>query len=368
MPRRERSTMVPTVLAAGLLSCGSALLAQESLPSSNSALNEATQDPALRNEIIVTGERPYDEETLRESVRDIAMRGRLLQRPLPRFNAPICLHVAGLVPDVAQAVSARIEQNVRTLGLPLGEEGCRINALVVSAIEPEDFIKGFRKVQPWAFTPRGNQLIHQALKRGDPAIPWASSSFTDFAGESLQRASRSVEPLVTPRGARFNFAARGGTLVAPGALADFGLPGAAVGVVVDPNGTRAVSLAVLNRMNSAIVFDADRISGFTTTQLADYATMHLLGDLQPRVDFSDDTAYSILEMFNVGAENAAVSLTLLDRAYLHGTYRMQPNAFASRLEASVKIAYSELLSAVCEDVSGCDPQNPMGSESAEAGS
>lgn len=358
MLRRARNGFTRALLGAGLLAFSGTALGQDSPPSTDPVPGQAENDPVVLNRIIVTGERPYDEKSLEESVGDIAMRGRLGMRPLPRFNAPVCLHVAGLIPNVAQAVSARIEQNVRTLGLPLGEEGCRVNALVVSAVEPEAFIKGFRKVQPWAFTPRGNQLIRAALKRGDAAIPWASAFLGDFAGETLHSDPDSVEDLVTPSGRRLNFAVRGNTLLASGgALANFGLPGTAVGGVIDPNGSRAIPQAILNRMNSTIVFDADRLSGFTITQLADYATMHLLGDLQPRVDFSDDAAYSILEMFNAGAENAAPSLTLLDRAYLHGAYRMRPNEPGSRLEASVKVAYTELLGAVCDDMEGCDARN-----------
>jgi hypothetical protein len=351
MRRSAKKTILQTLVIAGLLGCGSAALAQTAA-SPDPAPNETATNPTDLNQIIVEGERPYDEETLKQNVRDIAMRGRFGERPLPRFNSRICLHVAEQGSDIAQSVEARIVQNIRTLGLEQGKEGCEVNALVVFVFEPGNFIKGLRKIQPRAFTPRGNQLIREALKRGDAVVPWSSAEFTDSSfGKTDWSNTGQVGGLLTP----------GGTLV------NFGIPGSGFGSVVNPNGPRAVGSTALNLRNSIVVFDAARLEGFTTMQLADHATMHLLGDLQPQVGFSDDSAYSILEMFNVGSENAAPSLTLLDRAYLHGMYSMRPTEYGIRLESSVKKAYGKILNAVCSDMPECDPHNPLANEYSDAG-
>lgn len=336
---RTGDSVFRAAVSVGFLGSAGALLAADDPLPAEAASPDAGADIAATNQIVVTGERAYDDETLRKAVFDINLRDRKRLRPLARFNAPVCLHVAGLQPVAARTLQARIEQNVQSLGLALGKPGCRVNALVVSAFEPEEFIKGFRKVQPWAFTPRGNQLIRTALDRGDPAIVWSSASFFDFAGETLRGNRGQAVPLTTPSGAQIYF----------------GVPGSVIEGTANPNPLRGILQFGLHRMNSAIVFDADRLSGFSVTQVADYATMHLLGELRPQANFASDQTHSILEMFTQRADNAAPSLTLLDRSYLHGIYAPDVNGplRASQLERSVKVAYAKLLGVVCDDVPGC---------------
>lgn len=288
------------------------------------------------NEIIVPGERVYDEEALESAVSDISMRGRIHYRPIPRYNSPICIHVAGLAEATSNKIKSRIEEHAAALRIPLASQGCKVNAQVVLVNNPEAFIDGYRKQQPWVFGFEADQTIRRAINRKDPAIIWfntiAMPTEAQAAGSVNAPTSRIDMPMVEPFGVPTTVFAGGGE--------NFLTP-------LRPRVTRS-------RENGTIVFDTNRLEGFTARQVADYASMRLFGNTQPTVAFSDSTAMSILSMFETGPDDAAPGLTLLDRAYLQGIYRMKPYDHPARLERSTQIAYRDMLQAACTTGSHCE--------------
>jgi hypothetical protein len=333
-----RNFRARTALFAVLLGSHVTTLGQEPADAPDPAPNVSAEVPPPGNEIVVQGERIYDEKALKGAVGDIAMRGRLAYRPLARYNSPLCLHVDGLPAATAQAIKSRIEDHARTLGLSLDGKGCKVNALIVSVTEPEAFIDGYRKLRPWAFGLDANQTIRASLRRKDPAIIWFDTVETPADSISLDMNNAPVLRSDVP------------------ALGLFGVPFNFVWGSGDTGHTLLRVPVTRSRINGTIVFDANRLGDFTTMQVADYAAMRLFGDTQPTVQFSDDAAFSILSMFETGPATAAHALTLLDRAYLQGIYRMKPYAHAGQLERSAQIAYRELLGTTCKDMSQCEPQ------------
>lgn len=338
MPHSTRHFVAQTALCAVLLCSHVAVLGQDPAQTSEAPYTTSTGATPSDNDILVTGERIYGEEALKEAVGEIAMRGRIAYRPLPRYNSPLCLHVAGLTDETAQAIKSRIEEHAGTLGLSLGERGCKVNALVVSVTEPKSFIDGYRKLQPWAFGAEADRTIRTSLRREDPVTIWFDT--LELPGDPVSSGRDTVPVLRSD-------------------VPAFGTGDVPINFIMGSGVTGHTLLRVpvtLSRINGTIVFDANRLRGFTNEQVADYATMRLFGDTQPRVKFSDNAAFSIISMFEAGPAGAAPALTLLDRAYLQGIYRMKPYAHAGQLERSAQIAYREMLGGSCADMSQCGPE------------
>lgn len=305
---------------------------------------EPLPDPPSGNDIVVTGERAYSDKALEQAVSEIAMKGRIAYQPLPRYNAPLCVHVAGPPPATAQAIKARIDYHARTLGLPLGEPGCKVNALIAAVAQPAAFIAGYRKRNPSAFAVAADQAIRRGLQRREPAIVWFDT--LAMAGEAA-RVGKDGRPLLRPDVPQWG----------PGEVP--------VNPVVGSGDTGHTVLRVpvtASRINGTLVLDAARLRGFSSQQVADYAAMRLLGDTRPTVRLSDKQASSILSLFETGSAAAPPGLTLLDQAYLHGIYRLKPYAHAGELERSARIAYRALLSSDCSDGLSCDAERLLSAD------
>lgn len=333
-----RTFVAQTALFAVLLGSGVKAFGQERPPSSDPAPDSRSDIKLEANDIVVPGERFYDDVTLQAAVGDISMRGRISYRPIPRYIAPLCLHVAGLADAASQQIKSWIEDHAKLLGLSLDKKGCKSNALVVLVDDPEAFIAGYRKRQPWAFGADAARSIKAALNRNDPAIIWFDTNGTFIEAEfgaGAAPTSRTDVPLIGAFGLPMRFFGPGGD------------------VFYTPMRPRLIN----ELRNGTIIFDTNRLQGFTVRQVADYAAMRLFGNTQPTVAFSDDAAVSILSMFEAGPSGAAPALTLLDRAYLQGIHRMKPYDHPTRLERSVQIAYRGMIDATCAEWAHCDQKS-----------
>ncbi|MDP5102476.1 MAG: hypothetical protein NWP98_00955 [Erythrobacter sp.] len=290
------------------------------LSSAAAAQETAADDPAdVDDGITVQGERKLERSEVISALRDIAMRGRTIDTPLSKYQEPICVQIAGLGDDVGTVVANRIQANVIDAGFTVAPSGCTTNALVVFVDDPQTFITRLRKKYPDIFTVRGNRRIKAAFRRNDPAINWALFQLRDRDGAN---------------------GAQGGAAAGGSFIFGTGNANALVTNSLDPS--RITIKFSDARINSFVIYDAKRISGYTTNQLADYATVWLLGNPQPEVEIEVESAQSILSMFKTVPEEAPPAMTQLDRAYLRGLYAMGPNEPSIRLERFVRLAYDEL--------------------------
>lgn len=312
---RKSGRMRAALVLTGLLAAG---MATPALAQQADSAAEA-EGPG----IIVQGERELDTKELRDAIRDVAMRGRHAKQPLPRYQMPLCPRALGLPERMAAHVVARIRSNTIEAGYQVDEdtEGCTANALLIVVDDQETLIKRMRKTNPALFSARISREIKAAQRRGDGAITWSSYAMQGPNGR-LGAASGTVRSNILET----SFANAGG---APGELR------------LSTPSSFAVQYS-LEKMATIMVIDVDRLDGVHLDQLADFATMRILGQPQPTIDIEQDGAVSILNLFDVGPEAAPLAMTALDRAYLKGLYAMRPNEPANRLERFVRLAYEEL--------------------------
>lgn len=276
--------------------------------------------------IIVTGDPELEEQRVRDALRDITMRGRTTSRALPRFQEPVCPQVIGLGEQLGADVSARIALNTRLIGHEVGEEGCTPNAIVIIVDDPKGLVERMRKERWGLLDARALRRIKAGLAADDPALSWSTSVIRDRRG---------------------NEAENGGVLAGLD-----GLNSRIAGDLLFRNDNRAALRTELansiERTNAVIVFDAFRLDNVHLGQLAGYATMRLLGDLQPAAQLAPDEPDTILNLFSMDPLDAAPGLTLMDLAYLRGLYAMEPRAPGVRLESFVLAAYEDLRDGNCD--------------------
>lgn len=308
--------------ALALFGATSPALAQTGQPGASS-INIRTEGSG--GNIIVTGDRELEKKRVVDTLRDIAMRGRTTDRAIPRFQDPICPLVVGLGDKLGADIKARIEANTRLVGHQVAAEGCTPNAFLIMVDDPEALVDRMRKQRRGLVNPEILRRIRATLNAEYPAITWSTEIILDRYNNEAENA----RPLV-------------------------GLDDANSGTAGDllfSNDNRFASrIEVTNsyaRTASVVVFDAYKLDNVHLDQLADYATMRILGDPQPFAELEPNQPETILNLFRMDPLDAAPGLTLIDLAYLRGLYAMQPRDPGVRLESFVLAAYDELRDGDC---------------------
>lgn len=257
------------------------------------ALNAMTavqdaQPPA----IIVEGEKPRDEAELTDLARELAGRPRS-DRPLARFEQPLCLIVAANDTGLAKDIATRIIANARAAKVRVRAGGCKPNALVTLSDDALAQLKQIRKSGRQLFAGLSARELDAALQTRDPVYVFQASETTAATGQALLRADPAAAPV--------------GKVTAMGRLSRM---------------TRKDMLAAL------VVVDSVATAGLTSAQLADYTTLRLLAPTG-EVDIAQaDEPPTIMTLF-AAPGTAPAGLSRFDRAYLKALYRMPPGAFAS---------------------------------------
>jgi hypothetical protein len=330
-------TIVSALVLAIALAMPQTGFAQSGSGAGNQSQNSEADTINIRTEDIptieVTGERPLTEAIIASGVRDIA-KSRRTTEPVERFLDPLCVSVAGLGEAFSQRVADRIRANANEATLETGDVDCDVNALVIVVDNPEVLIDRMRDLQPRLFAPAASRMIRAAITLKDPAIAWNS---------------------VGIRGSR------GGVLIAnpgfPGGGAVFDNGNAVLNQTDAFRASRARIPYSVARLYSVVIFDVRQLVDMHLDQIADYATMQLLGSPRRTIDFEENGAHSILSLFKDGPWDAPTGMTQLDRAYLRGLYSMDPNEPGSRLIGSSKDAYTEIAAAECTDEETCQDED-----------
>lgn len=322
--RRHRALTAAALLASALVPA--AAHAQAGEPGTE---EPGTEEPGKSPTIIVQGERELEMPELDDAVKDMVMRGRDYQTPLPKYQAPLCPKVVGLGDRMGGYVSERIRSNAVAAGLAVAEADCEANALLIVTDDPDLLIENMQANHPELFDRGSNNQIKRGQRRGDAAIVW-----TRQMGQGPRGRNGGTTDVAT-----------GGTLVGTFSNASGGPQELRMS-----QPSRFDIAFSIERVFTGIVFDVDRLDGAHLDQLSDFATLRILGSPQPSIDIEQEGAVSILNLFDVGPAAAPLRMSKLDRAYLKGLYTMRPNEPATRLEHFVKLAYQDL-----DDTSPCDP-------------
>lgn len=254
-------------------------------------------------EIEVRGERLLDRSVLGASLRQIVEPIRMFD-VVPRYEDPFCIAVGGLEPEANQLIRDRILQTALDAGLRAARPKCRANAVVLIANDPKETFDLIHRRHLGLLGSINTRDIHtrairEQLDAGRPFVNLNSL----FSGP----------PLIFDDIFTGFFPARGM------ALRDAGRH--------------------IPKQMSVIMFDHAQLGGASLGQVADFASLYLLGMPRRAIDFDNVAVTSVLSLFAEGPQSAPAQMTEFDAAYLAGLYKMPRNNRRTGLHSAVVRAY-----------------------------
>lgn len=259
---------------------------QATVPSQTSQdLGQATD----LGEVTVSGQRAATSERAATFVRKVAAPA-LGADSLARWRGSVCVGTANLKADSAQIVIDQVSSVALSLGLQIGEPGCKANVMIVASDR--------------ASAP-ARRLVSEAPQNFRPA-----QGRTDLGRAALRAFERSEAPV------------RWWTVSLP-VNVDTGNVAVRLNGDMDPpyQTVRGTSLLVSGTRSDlshvVIIVDSTRTIGVPLDVLSDYLAMVALAQIDPSADMTGQA--SILNLFGSGGERPT-RLTEWDMAYLRGLY------------------------------------------------
>jgi hypothetical protein len=228
--------------------------------------------------IVVQGQRLEQRQSVIGRLRDMIREDRASQ--LSRFEGDICPIVIGMPRDLTAKLERMIRRNIADAGGTADEPGCKPNAAAIFIDQPRDFVRALHKAHPGFFYTMNPRTFSYFVSRNRSAYSWHTVN------------SYSSDGAIIDGGSKSTFASRLYTPVR------------------------------LEMESGLVVIDRQAIIGKTLRQLADFATLHLMFDINwrsPRVDRT-----SILSLFQHKA-NAPAAMSDFDRYALRGFYTQREN-------------------------------------------
>jgi hypothetical protein len=262
------------------------------------AAAQASQPSDPAETIIVTGTKSTPEETRRRAVEFVRGAGvATAQRPVARWEDPVCPRVLGLQTPYAGMVEARLRTIAEETRIDVAREPCRTNIVVSFVADAGAVARAVAARAPRRLeeVPSGARA---ALLDGTAPVRWWYS--TDTRGRDGMPA-RSAPPPWTEGNAE------GG-----GSMIPAGIP------ILQQYDSSIVSTQAARVLTAAtVVVDVNRVEGMPLDAVASYAALVAFAEIRAS-DFSPSG--SILGLFE--AESRLRALTEWDMAFLSALYRL----------------------------------------------
>jgi hypothetical protein len=218
-------------------------------------------------------------------------------RPLLRWQTPVCPLVAGLPRDQGEFILRQLSQIVRDAGAPLAPEKCRANFVVLITSEPDQLLESLRKKRPRLFDLHdGMGTLKHFLRTERPVRVWynwqygaddvAFSTAAAVTGGSAPSAALSEYPTFRSPNSRLSYSA-----------------------------LRAIDTSI-------IAVDIRRMSGVNLGQLSGYVAM--IGLAEINLDKEVLAAPSVLRLFSEAGGAPADGMSLWDQVLLKSLYATRP--------------------------------------------
>ncbi len=303
------------LIAASMLFAGSPAI-QDPAP-----VPEAQQEEPIGLEDVIVEGRTLNEAT-REFVGEVA--APVARRGLARWHQGVCVGVVNMNAELAQYIVDRISDVAREMELTAGAPGCSPTIIVIATDDGQAFTREFVDKEPRLFRPGGSGMDQggaalRAFLAVDRPVRWWNVTLPVDADTGLSAVRM-------PGQARGN----------GGSVLDY------APVTALRTSSRLNSQYRQDMKRTFVILDMNKLGGVSATQLADYAAMVSLAQIDPDADVTRFD--SILNLFREGAANSAVGLTGWDRAYLGGLYeaewyRISPNSQVHSITTAINRAY-----------------------------
>jgi hypothetical protein len=256
-------------------------------------------EPTAEDEIVVSTSRKAEEKAVSDLAR--AVTGRMTAtKPIERFHLPLCLAISGVNERYAYAFADRILANARRAGVPLGNEGCKANALVIFTRDSRKELEQARRTNRSVFGTMKPYELKAMLESRDPAFAWRATEILGTNGLPILNL-----PTELPENRTTEMAGR---LRQP---------------------------AQINVAGAVVMIDQDAAMGKTAQQLADYATLRLLAPTAEVREPVPGAPETIMTLF-LDPTNAPAGLTEFDLALLDGVYTIPANGPATKLYGVIR--------------------------------
>lgn len=266
---------------------GSSGFAQDTAPRSRAVVD---QDPATVLDDVVVNGLPLEQQILRftqEAARPVPGRG------LARWQGPVCIGVANFRPAMSQQLADGLAHLGGRLGVPINDEDCEPNIIIVGALDAKAVAQGWVERSPREFRPSiadaslSREQLDYFATTDAPVRWWAISRptyYDIFAGRGVQTDSFTGNPQIN-----------------------------IYSVSLKAGRTRDD----LQRL--VVVVDVAQAEGRSVEALTGYLAMVTFAQMDMRADMGAfDT---VLNLFRPGA--SVSGLTAWDEAYLKGLYSVR---------------------------------------------
>jgi hypothetical protein len=238
--------------------------------------------PPAADTIVVEGARP-GKHPARDFVQ--ALTGVPSYGQIGRFHAPVCPVAMGLADAQNARIAARMRRVAAAARISLAPERCTPNLFVIVAPDKKAAITELNRRFPAYFTNRSERQVRALAEAPGPATAWQVTSLLSADNQQLEKAG----------GADYYIVRSANT----------------------PSRIRAASKPTF--VASVVVIDVHAAAGLTLTQLADYAAMRTLADIDPgRAKIGVPTILDVLAQPD--DRPLPVTLTYWDLGFLKALY------------------------------------------------
>ena len=257
-----------------------------------------------------------------------------------RWHSPICVKVVGVLPEEAAAISSRIEQVARALGLKVGAPGCRSNIQILFSGHPQALVDAVAK--------RNDALLGyhypaetQALKTVTrPVQAWYATASRSGGVGDVELAFMAVDnPYAVQRQDRGDHGSP-----KPTNMGMLSLDKAGEQTPAGCGDSRFSTCRSSLFANVMVVVDSRRLQGKTLGPLSDYVAMLALS--QPKsLDGCLDLA-SVIDLFAprpCPGRPSASGLTTADAGYLTALYGADPEERRSEAQTDMAERMAKIL-------------------------
>jgi hypothetical protein len=260
----------------------------------------AGQTPSPAEEsIVVTGSRLSPEEAQRVASQFLRAAGvGTDDRPVARWEEPVCISIQGLRDEYAAILRRRMEQVARAVGVRLAPSGCDSNIGIIFTTDPLQSVRNIETRRPGYLRELSGSERERVFRPGAPVRWLYGTTTTTIEGREMTDGAQMANPAVLGVDQRQLGAAGSAPMT-------FGY------------GASSVSSGVARVLRGvAVVVDLNALDGQTMGALGDYLAMVSFAEMRSREAMP---AGSVLNLFTPAPP---AGLTHQDRAFLSTLYRL----------------------------------------------